>query len=329
MASTAFITGIGGFIGLALAQRLQARGARVWGIDHDPRAIARAQDGGISAELCDVQRADALRAQMRDAELVIHTAAIVREHGELAQFRRVNVEGSRNVAEAARDAGAKTFVQLSSVMVYGFDYPDHVDEQGPLRGEGNPYCQTKIEAERAVLALNDPSGLGVIVIRPGDVYGPGSVPWIGRPLAMLKKRRLLLPGGGHGKINHVYVENLIDGILLALDQKSYGEAFNITDGVATSYRAYFGQLAQLAGLPPPLRVPTVVLRGLAGLMTRLRALGLTDDEVSSDTVRTLLRPHAYSIEKARRVLGYAPRVSLAQGLLLTLPYIERQLAQMS
>lgn len=328
MAERAFITGIGGFIGLALAQRLAQQGYHVSGIDCDPRAVARARAAGVEAELGDTNADAALRAQLRAASLVVHTAAIVREHGPLEQFRHVNVEGSRNVAELARAAGAHTFVQLSSVMVYGFQYPPDVDEEGPLRGEQNPYCQTKIESERAVLALAQPGSFGVIVIRPGDVYGPGSVPWIARPLAMLKKRRLLLPGAGLGKINHVFIDNLIDGILLAVAARAHGQIFNLTDGVATSYRSYFGQLAQLAKLPGPIVVPTPVLTLLARAMTRLRALGLTEDEVSSDTVRTLLRPHAYSVAKAKRVLGYAPRVDLDHGLSLTRPYIAEQLAQL-
>src|SRR5206468_3894419 len=108
-----------------------------------------------------------------------------------------------------------SFVHLSSVMVYGFSYLPDVDESGPMRGEGNPYCETKIESERAVLSL-DSRDFGVAVIRPGDVYGPGSVPWIARPLAMMQKGRFFLPDGGRGVINPVYVDNLVDGIFLAM-----------------------------------------------------------------------------------------------------------------
>lgn len=317
-----FITGIGGFIGARAAELLRERGVRVWGIDHDPTALERARARGIQAELGDVNDAVRLGEQLRGAEVVLHTAAIVREHGALAEFRRVNVEGSATVAAAARDAGALTFVQLSSVMVYGFRYPADVAEDGPLRGEGNPYCQTKIESERAVLSCQDGERFGVIVIRPGDVYGPGSVPWIARPIEMLSKRRLLLPWQ-RGVINPVYVDDLIEGILLAVNARAHGETFNVTDGAALPFRSYFGRLAQLAGLPGPIVIPTPLMRALARGMSKLRELGLSDDEVSPDTVETLLRPHAYSIAKARRLLGYAPRVTLEQGLAQTYPFIEQ------
>lgn len=317
-----FITGIGGFIGLRLAERCQELGVRVWGVDRDRTAIARARKRGVEARLGDVTDIGLMRAHLDGAEAVVHTAAIVKEAGPLEDFRRVNVEGSRSVALAARDSGARSFVQLSSVMVYGFNYPANVDENGPLRGEGNPYCQSKIEAERTVLALNDPETFGVIVIRPGDVYGAGSVPWIDRPIQMMRKRRMLLPMGGRGMINHVYVDNLVDGIVAALKAQAYGEAFNITDGQASTYADFFGQLAKAANVPGPRAVPAPLLRILTQAVYRLAARGLTTDEASPDTVRYLSRPHAYSIDKARKVLGYTPRVGLAEGLKLTQPYID-------
>lgn len=321
-----FITGVGGFIGLRLAELCMARGIRVSGVDLDPRAVERARALGVNATLLGINDGVGLRARMAGAEAVVHTAAIVREHGDPAQFERVNVQGSRTVAEAARDCGVRSFVQLSSVMVYGFDYPDQVGEDGPLRGEGNLYCQTKIDSERAVLALNGPT-FGVIVIRPGDVYGPGSVPWIARPLAMLKKRQLLLPKHGRGVINHVYVDNLVDGILLALEEGCFGEAINIADGEASSCADYFGQLAKRAGLPGPTPVATPLMRGLVWIMAGLYRLGLSADEVGPDTVRSLSRPHVYSIAKARRLLGYEPRVKLAEGLRRSQSFIEQQLAR--
>jgi len=316
-----FITGIGGFIGLRLAERLRERGCDVAGLDHSADAVKRARDRGFRADVADVSPENDLRPLLSGARTVIHTAAIVSEHGDMARFRRINVDGSRNVAEAARDVGARCFVQMSSVMVYGFDFPDQVAEDGPLRGEENPYCQTKIEAEQAVRELGN-DRFGVILIRPGDVYGPGCVTWISRPLISLRKRQLVLPGHGSGKINHVYVDNLIDGILLAIEAEAYGEAFNITDGVAAKFRDFYGRLADTARFPRPFSAPTALTRILVRGVARLRAWGLTDNDASFETLRMLLRPNAYSIEKARRRLGYAPRVSLDQGFELTRPYIE-------
>src|SRR5688500_1154312 len=113
-----FITGVGGFIGLRLAELCLARGMRVSGIDVDAAALERARKLGVTVARLDINDSAGLRAQIGDAQAVVHTAAIVKEHGLPAEFERVNVQGSRCVAEAARACGVRTFVQLSSVMVY-------------------------------------------------------------------------------------------------------------------------------------------------------------------------------------------------------------------
>jgi nucleoside-diphosphate-sugar epimerase len=111
------------------------------------------------------------------------------------------VDGSEQVALAARSQGASRFVHLSSVMVYGFNYPRLVSEEGPLRGENNPYCGTKIEGERVVQRHHQAGTFEVTVIRPGDVYGPGSVPWVIRPFELMRAGIFVLPSAGQGIVN--------------------------------------------------------------------------------------------------------------------------------
>ena len=323
---TLFITGIGGFIGARLAERALQMGHTVRGVDLSRAAALRARRLGVDAECGSIEDEALMARALRGAELVVHTAAIVKEAGRLEDFRRVNVGGTVYVARAARAAGASIFVHLSSVMVYGFDFPELVDETGPRRGEGNAYCQTKIESEDAVLALNEPARFGVIVIRPGDVYGAGSEPWVTRPVEMLKRRILLLPRRGLGIMNHVYVDNLIDGIWLAIEKRAFGRAFNVTDGVATTNREYFGKLAELAGLPPPRNAPAALLEALGATAELARRAGLSHDPLSRDSVRYLMRPHAYSIERARRELGYQPRIPLEKGFELIAPAVRSLVA---
>lgn len=308
------ITGIGGFIGARLAERAGILGWPVTGLDASPAAAERARKLGATVEIGSVDDPAAVSRAVRGAEAVVHTAAIVRESGALEQFRRINVRGSLLVARAARDAGAHAFVHLSSVMVYGFRYPDRVDEDGPRRGEGNPYCQTKIESEDAVLPLNDPARFAVALVRPGDVYGPGSVPWVQRPLAMMRRRLFALPARGAGIMNHVHVDNLIDAIVRCIEKRPAGRAFNVTDGRATTNDEYFSRLAAAAGLPPPRHAPAALMMGAGTVVSALRRLGLTRQELAADSVRYLLRPFAYSNERARRELGWEPRVSLEQGM---------------
>ena len=319
---TVAITGVGGFIGLAVARAARARGDRVVGLELSPEAAARARAAGVEVIEGNLTSVAACRQLVRDADVVVHTAAVVAEDGDPALFEQVNVTAPAHLAAAASEAGVRELVHLSSVMVYGFSYPPDVTEEGPLRGEGNPYCATKARSEVAVREALQAAGdrTRLTVVRPGDVYGPGSVPWVVRPLELMRRRLFVLPDGGRGTINHVHVDNLVDGILLAADRApGTPDTYNLTDGVATSWAAYFNELngwvrgpgARLPSAPSSLLLPAFraleIGSGLLGVEPPARPAAL----------RFISRMHPVSIDRARRHLGYAPAVSLADGLART------------
>jgi len=296
---TVGITGTG-FIGTALARRLRAAEVAVRGVDQRPDGSWT--DLGAEVRTGDITSASDMAAFCAGCDTVVNTAAIVAESGDLAAFEHVNVTGAATVAAAARDAGARRFVHLSSVMVYGFDFADGITEAGPADGANNPYCITKIASEQAVLDLHDPGTFEVFVIRPGDVYGPGSVPWVLRPLEAMRLGlwATILPDGGGPSplINHVHVDNLIDGIAVILASGRSGEAFVVADGERTTTAEYFGYLLAMLGLP---EAPTVTA-------SEAVAAG-----IDPEAVRYLLRRGTYSID-AVRSLGYEPAVELDEGM---------------
>lgn len=319
---TLLISGIGGFIGLRAAELAIAQGMNVRGLQHSEAKAKKAQKLGAEVTIGSITDPIAAKKACQGVDIVLHTASIVKESGSLDDFRVVNVGGTVNMARTAKNAGVKTFVHLSSVMVYGFNYPDGVTEEGPLRGENNAYCQTKIEGEKELLKLNSPE-FSIIIIRPGDVYGPGSIPWIVRPLLLMRKRLFMLANDGRGVMNHVYIDNLIDAIFLAVEKEVYGEVINITDGEETSWKEYFMYLAALEGVPAPFSLPANLLK----LLLRLRCLGQTvlGEEVDTqpDSINFVLRPHAYSIAKAQRLLGYEPKINLKEGMRLTQEWLQK------
>jgi len=182
------ITGVAGFVGSHVAEAALSRGFFVRGLDVIDRAPA-----GVERVVGDVGDAAAAARLCSGADFVVHAAAIVGEGGRKELFWRINVEGTRVVARAAREAGVRRFVHISSVMVYGFRYPPGVTEDGPLAGEGNPYCETKIESERVARAFREPGNLDVVALRLGDVYGPG----LGVTLGPMETTRAKV-GVGHG-----------------------------------------------------------------------------------------------------------------------------------
>ncbi|MCC5953628.1 MAG: NAD-dependent epimerase/dehydratase family protein [Acidimicrobiia bacterium] len=296
------ITGAGGFIGLTIVRRLRAAGHDVRGLDLDRRAEPELQAVDAELHTGDICDPEAMVEFCAGLDTVWHTAAIVEESGDLDRFRRVNVEGARTVARAARDAGVRRLVHFSSVMVYGFDFPDGVTEDGPFDGADNPYCITKHESEAAVLESHEPGVFDVFVIRPGDVYGPGCVPWIIRPFeAMQAGLWATIETSPPALLNHVYVDNLLDGIDVVLDAGRSGEPFVITDGRRTTTVEFFGHLLGMLGITDvPSIDPDVAVE-----------LGL-----DREAVRHLQRSGQYSIDKVR-ALGYEPTVDLDEGMART------------
>ncbi len=305
------ITGVSGFIGGHLARKCAALGATVRGLDlSSPQAGANGKLIFVAGDVTNAADAQSLCA---GCDSVIHAAAVVREGGDPRPFERINVGGTRTVARAAEAAGVARFIQISSVMVYGFDIQGEVDETAPLDGAGNPYCQTKIDSEREALALHS-NKMQVGIIRCGDVYGPGSIPWTIRPVRMMLNQRFRLINGGTGLMNHVYVDNLVDGILLALDSPHTGEACNISDGVATPFREFFGCYADMVGLNPMRSMSAGFTRRLLKVQNGVVRLLGRQPRLHSSFVSYVTRQGVYSIDKARQQLGYEPRVGLPEGM---------------
>lgn len=312
MALDILVTGAAGFIGSSLVRHLRQAGATVMGAD--------LRKGG-EAELCfDVRfEADVRRTfETYRPSKVVHAAAIVDERTNAELTEAVNVNGTRAVFEAARDSGCERFVHVSSIAALGLDPKPGANAASPLvQDTGSPYFDTKARSEAMVRALAAQSGLDLVVIRPGDVYGPGSVPWVLRPLSMMRKRQPVLIAGGRGLIAHCHVDNLVLAIeraLVAADTAS--GPFIIHDGSdTTTHKEYFTRLARAAGLPAPERsIPEPLARTVANAAERIHRWGGPIPPFTSASVRYVNRASTYSIEEARQGLGYAPQVDLDEGM---------------
>jgi nucleoside-diphosphate-sugar epimerase len=251
----------------------------------------------------------------RGCDLVINTAAYVGFGGELDAVWRVNVLGTRHVIDAAARGGAGRFVQFSSVTTFGFEYPDGVDEAYPVRLTGNPYPDSKIASEQVTLQAHVAGDVQATIVRPGDVYGPRSRGWTVLPVQMIKAGQMVLPAGGHGQIGPVYVDNLADGVLLAAESPdAVGEIFTIADGTTVEIGDFFGHYARMLGKDGIRSLPTPLARAIAAAGGRLEKTLGRDTEMSAASIDYLAKRGGYSIEKARRVLGYEPKVDLDEGM---------------
>jgi nucleoside-diphosphate-sugar epimerase len=300
------ITGASGFIGRALADRLSELGASVTGVD----LVADPARGVLAGSTRDPL---AWAGALAHVDAVIHTAAIVSNAATLDDAWSVNVLGTRRTLEAAAAAGVRRFVHLSSIIAYGFQYPDGVDETYPVRVCGHSYPDTRVNSEAVVLTAHAAGEIECTVVRPGDVVGPGSV-WVREPIRLAKARQMVLPAGGHGTFTPIDVDDLVDGILLALTSPlAAGQVYTLTGGYTVECADYFGRLAALAGgsltcLPTSVAVPLTATLGALSRRVGIRS------ELTSATMLMLARQGGYSIEKARAQLGFEPRKSFEQTM---------------
>jgi nucleoside-diphosphate-sugar epimerase len=304
----AFLTGALGFIGRALADRLAAEGAEVRGVDvrADP---ARGVVAGDVTKPGDWQR------DMEGCDTVFHLAAILGFGGRYEDFWSIHVRGTRNALDAAVRGGASRFVHTSSIVVFGDEFTERVDERDPVRGTGRPYTDTKIAAEQVVLQAHAAGELPCTIVRPGDVYGPGSRPWVVLPLEAIRRRQLVLPARGRGLISPVYVDDLVDGYLRAArEPDAVGEVITLTGSAPVESRAFFRHHFDWLGMRGPVGVPTPVALGLAAAGDALYRLRGQPSEANPGAVRYLTRRGTISIDKARSLLGYEPAVSLDDGM---------------
>lgn len=313
-----FLTGASGFIGRALRERYEADG-------HEVRGMDLAADAEHDIVAGDVAVAGDWQRHAQGCELVIHTAAVVSLRTERPdEVWRANVLGTLHALEAAEHAGAARFVHFSSVTVFGFDFPDGADERTPVRPTGLPYPDTKIASEQVVLQAQLEGRVDTTIVRPGDVYGPRSRAWAILPAEMIRARRLALPGGGKGIFSPVYVDNLVDGVVLAAaSPEAVGQVFTLSDGVGIPNRDFFAPYAELVGRRL-ITLPTPVAMAAAAVVQRAARHRPGDNDVNPIALRYMLRRGTYSNAKARRVLGWEPAVGVEEGLVRTVDWLHSQ-----
>jgi nucleoside-diphosphate-sugar epimerase len=303
-----FLTGALGFIGRALADRYRSDGAEIRGVD-----LAADPERGVVAG--DVTRPGEWQEHAEGCDLVVHLAARIGFGGTHDEFWPVNVAATRHALDAAVRGGADRFVHTSSITVFGNEFPDGVDEAYPVRPTGAPYVDTKIASEQVVLAAHVDGQVPCTIVRPGDVYGPRSRPWVILILEAIRRRQFVLPAGGRGVISPAYVDNLVDGYVLAgASGAAPGQIFTLSDGIGVENREFFAHHHRWLGVKGPRTAPTRLAVGLAAVNARALALLGRQTEAVPAAVRYFTRTGTYSIEKARSELGYEPAVGLEEGL---------------
>jgi nucleoside-diphosphate-sugar epimerase len=315
----ALVSGATGFFGGHLAAALAAAGYRVRALARSTSDVRRLQALGVEIVRGDLDDPASLRRAAEGQRLVFHTAGKVSDWGARADFFRANVDGTANVIAACRQAGVERLVHLSSLTVLGL--PRHgelVDEATPYGADvRDHYSASKLAGEKLARAANG-EGLAVTVIRPGVIWGPGDTVILPRFAALLRRRAMVITDGGRNLIALSHVANLAAGVRLAAETAAAaGQIYHLTDGEELTARDAIEAIAETIGTPPPrASLPYWLVLG-AATAVELGAKLLRSERPPPITrygVRLISCDCRYDLGKARRELGYAPKVTFREGV---------------
>jgi nucleoside-diphosphate-sugar epimerase len=255
---------------------------------------------------------------MRGTQAVLHLASMIGVWRRMEDYHAVNVIGTKNVCLAALGEGVRRVVHVSAWTVYGMALGVPAREDFLLRPVREPYAVTKAAGDKLVQRMIAEEHLPAVIVRPGTFFGPGDRLNFGRLADRLREGKGLIIGPGDNAVPFVYVTDVVRGVLLALDHEhAIGQAFNITSDAPLTQQELLEAIASETGTSPPrVHVPYRALYSASYLAERLALAAGSSAEpmVTRLGVKLFGTDNRHAIDKARRELGYCPRVDLREGV---------------
>lgn len=312
------VTGAGGFIGSHLVGALVERGAEVrtfvrYNSRGDPgllRMLDASKTESIELVAGDLRDEDAVRAAVKGCEVVFHLGALISipySYKHPAEVVSTNIMGTLNVLLACRDSGVERLVHTSTSEVYGTARVAPIGEDHPLQGQ-SPYSASKIGADKLAESFSCAYDLPLVTVRPFNTYGPGQsgravIPTI---ITQALCRDVVQLGNLEATRDFTFIEDTVAGFIQAAEnQNSLGEVFNLGTGEEIAIGELARRIIKIIGSQAAIETKTLRLRPRKSEVMRL---------VSDNT-------------RARELLGWQPRVSLEDGLLLTIDWVKKNLHQ--
>ncbi len=335
------VTGAAGFLGRNIVNALLKRGVRV-------RALVRntplcLEHENLECFKGDVTDFSGMTAACRGIDTVFHAAAAIALLGGSSATRaysdpvwKINVGGTEHLLSASREQGVRRFVYTSSVDVC-FDGKPNVEmnQHTPYaRKPKSVYAQTKIAAEKLVLAANGEQGLHTCAIRADGIYGPEENVLLDTVVKQVARGMFtVIVGSGKTLQDNSYIDNLVHGELLAADHlgpegSASGKTYFINDYEPQNMFSFFRPIIEDLGIPFPKRhIPRALIAPIVSLFEHLHfRFGLKAPLIGPHALDKITVSHYGSIEDAKRDLGYAPVKTVEQALTECLPYCREEFA---
>ncbi len=315
------VTGGTGFTGSHLCDRLVADGCRVRALVRDPNRCGHLAELGIELVQGDLRDKASLQRAVEGIDTVYHVAALFRpENVSRQDMWDANVHGTQHLMDASIEAGVTRFVHCSTVGVHGDIKRPPANEDTPY-GPGDYYQESKTEGEKLVLRYMSEGRLPITVFRPSGIYGPRDLRFL-KLIKGVARRRFVMLGSGKVQYQMVYIEDLVDGIVrCGTKDNAIGNVYILTGEPVVTLNQLVQTIAEVVGVKPRnLRFPVTPIYA-AGYLCELvfKPLGI-NPPLYRRRVDFFRKTRSFDISKAKRELGYEPKVDLKTGIGLTVDW---------
>lgn len=311
---TALVTGATGFTGEALARELVRRGYDIRALVRPDSRTEKLDSGHIHLHQGDLRNPEDIEQAAEGVDYIYHIAAAFRPAGQPdSYYHDVNVGGVENVIRAARAHEVSRTVHCSTVGVHGNVKSIPATEDSPYN-PGDIYQETKLEGELVAREAFERDVPGVVV-RPAGIYGPGDLRFL-KLFRAIQNRRFIMFGSGETLYHFTYIDDLVDGIILCGEHPdALGEVYIVAGDEFVTLNQLAELVAEAVGATPPqIRLPFWLLMGAAvACETLCKPLGI-DPPLYRRRAEFFIKDRAFSNEKIKEELGYAPKISLDEGI---------------
>ncbi|QNA71961.1 aminotransferase class I/II-fold pyridoxal phosphate-dependent enzyme [Streptomyces sp. So13.3] len=320
------VAGAGGFIGGHLTRRLVEQGHRVRVFVRENSDRSAFGDLPVEVEVGSLGNTDSLRRATDGVKQVYNCTGKSADWGPWEEFRHVNIEGGRNLVEAAHQAGTvERILHVSTTDVYGYPVRP-CDESATPRDTGLPYNRSKLLGETVVRETAERLGIPLTVVRPVSVYGPRSKDFVIELANLIVQKQMVYIRRGNVPAGLLYVGNAVDAMIAACgSEATIGRAYNLRDPDLTTWREYMEALAEGLGVrPPSMSLPSAVATGVATVSEKVYGtLRIKSRPVlTRHAVHLFERDQSYPIERARNDFGFKSEVGFEEAMRRTIDWLD-------
>ncbi len=321
------VTGANGFIGSNVVKRLLKEGVEINVLVRKSSNLKFLDNLAVNYFYGDITDYATIEPAVKGVEKVFHVAGLAADWGPYKKFEKINFKGTINVAKASAAAGVKRFIQISTVAFHGFGKTD-VTEEEPPAAHLIPYAETKLLAEQWLWEYNKVVSMEITAVRPGNVYGINDRTFISKYIDAMLAGKFAEINHGKSKTCPVYIENLVDIILLvSKEKKAAGQAYLATDGLDITWHEFNSLLAEklqikLKNSSVPFGIAMTAAQIYYGIHKMLNLK--SEPFLTPYRINNGGRDYHFSIQKLKNHFGYHPMVNINDALLRTVDWYRRK-----